>query len=521
MLLYIVIECGATIKSMTMVKRLYAVLNGLSLLASTHTFQLPSIIKHGRSSLASVKFQDTKLESINVDLLYDLNKCQSGSAARSLLEAALNSDSSLYNSVKILPGASEKGISDADLAIQTKVRNNRYSILELIELNGDKDADRASLALLGLALASTSSALVANQNLPGPEILRFIVVWLLSFAPFYFLGYGIATPENLQTLLVSLQKDIFPVYRKRMIQHEAGHFLMGHLLGLPVQGYSVNAVKNAVEFYALNDPDVGRNRVKQLGFDVPRGSNVASADPTSSQSKDVPYFSTEGRGSSVVETQSVFRNSKNYTENAFLKLSSLNEPTNSWPFRGFDDATIDKLTVVSVAGVCAEILAFGNAEGGYADLSQLRQLFNSAQSKLSERDTENRLRYAIGFATTQLRLHLGALDALADAMERGATVAECVLAIEKCSNVSGNDGSTGDYVRRRREAFVSDGVGILEKIFLSGKNVDAEETRVVKGVGGGSKRRRFVITGDDPLYAAIAVALVFLTWASNGGLTLH
>jgi hypothetical protein len=502
-------------------KRMYAVLTVLSLLTSAHPFQLSSLIKHGRSSLSSLKFQDTNLESINVDMLHDLNKCTSGSAARSLLERALKGDSSLYNSVKILPGASEKGISDADLAIQTKVRNNRYSILELIELNGDRDADRASLALLGLTVASTSSALVANQNLPGPEILRFIVVWLLSFAPFYFLGYGIATPESLQTLLVSLQKEVFPLYRKRMIQHEAGHFLMGHLLGLPVQGYSVNAVKNAVDFYALNDPDVGRNRIKQLGFDVPPSSSIISADPTASQSKDVSYFGTEGRGASVVETQSVFRNSKNYTQNSFLKLPSLNEPTNSWPFRGFDDATIDKLAVVSVAGVCAEILAFGNAEGGYADLSQLRQLFNSAQSKLSERDTENRLRYAIGFATTQLRLHLGALDALADAMERGATVADCVLAIETCPNVSGNDGITGDYARRRREAFLSDGVGILEKLFLTGKHIDAEETRIENGVGGGSKKLRFVITGDDPLYAAIAIALVFLTWASNGGLTLH
>lgn len=504
-----------------MVKREYAVLNVLSLLACTHAFRFPSIISHGRSTLSSSKFQESKPESIDVDLLYNLNKCKSGSAAQSLLGAALNSDSSLYNSVKILPGASEKGISDADLAIQTKVRNNRYSILELIELNGDRDADRASLALLGLALASSSSALVANQHLPGPEILRFVVVWLLSFTPFYFLGYGIATPEKLQTLLVSIQKDVFPLYRKRMIQHEAGHFLMGHLLGLPVQGYSVNAVKNAVEFYALSDPDVGRSRVKQLGFDVPSSSDIVSADPTPSLSNGVSYFSTEGRGATVIETQSVFRNSRNSTENPFLKLPSLNEPTNSWPFRGFDDATIDKLTVVSVAGVCAEILAFGNAEGGYADLSQLRQLFNSAQSKLSEREMENRLRYAVGFATTQLRLHLGALDALSDAMEHGATVAECVLAIEQCSNISGNDGIAGDNVRRRREAFLSDGVGILEKLFLGGKNIDTEETRIVNGVGGGSKKRRFVITGDDPLYAAIAVALVFLTWASNGGLTLH
>lgn len=504
-----------------MSKLLHIVLNSLAIVASTRAFQIPLKGKVAISSLGLSNHNNRDVVGINVDLLSDLDMCQSGSAARTVLESALDSEFSLYNSVRILPGASEKRISDSDLAIQTKIRNNRYGILELIELNGDKDADRASLALLSLAIASTSSALVANQNLPGPEILRFVVVWVLSFAPFFFLGYGIATPEKLQALLISIQREVFPIYRKRMIQHEAGHFLMGHLLGLPVQGYNTNAIKNAVEFYPLSDADVGRNRVKQLGFDVPRKESFSQMNPVPPTSLDAPYFSEEGRGAAVLQKQSVFRNTKNYTENPFLKLPARNEPTNSWPFRGFDDVTIDKLTAISVAGVCAEILAFGNAEGGYADISQLNLLFNSAQSDMSERERQNRLRYAIAFATTQLRLHLGALDSLAEAMERGASVAECVLAIEQCPNVSGNDGILGDYDRRRREAFRGDGLGVLESLLLGAKNADTEETRVVAGVGGGYKKARFAITGDDPLYAAIAVAFVFLVWASSGGISLH
>ena len=100
-------------------------------------------------------------------------------------------------------------------------------------------------------------------------------------------------------------------------------------------------------------------------------------------------------------------------------------------------------------------------------------------------------------------------------------MADCVLAIERCPNISGNDGVLGDYDRRRRDAFRGDGLGILEKALLGGKNVDTEETRVVSGIGGGSKKARFAITGDDPLYAAIAVAFIFFAWASSGGISLH
>ena len=114
--------------------------------------------------------------------------------------------------------------------------------------------------------------------------------------------------------------------------------MMSHLLGLPIQGYSANAVKNAVEFYPLNDPDIGKDRANQLGFDRPSSATVSdfqlqNTDP------DAPFFSEEGRGAEELETQSVFRNAKNYTDNPFLKLPSQNQPKESWPFRGFGKLT--------------------------------------------------------------------------------------------------------------------------------------------------------------------------------------
>eukprot|EP00980_Cylindrotheca_fusiformis_P028215 scaffold22586_cov138-Cylindrotheca_fusiformis.AAC.35 len=463
---------------------------------------------------------DVKEQSIDTDLLRKIDKCESGNEAKLLLNEVIG-DAGLYGSTSIPVGASERGISDGDLAIQTKIRNKKYGVFDVIDLNGDRDADRASAGVLGVFLASSFSAIAANENLPGPEILRFVVVWILSFAPLALVGYGIATPERLQALLVTIQRELFPTYGKRMVQHEAGHFLLAHLLGIPIKGYSVNAVKNAVEFYPLSDKYAGVNRAKVLGFDKPLTERVEDFfEPR----EDVPYFSKDGSGGMVVEQQSVFRKSKNYTDNPFLRLSTQDEPKESWPFRGFDHRTIDQLAVVSVAGVCAEILAFGNAEGGLADFSQLRQIFASAEPELTEREMENRIRYSVGYAMTQLRLHLGALDELAAVMEKGGTVSECVAAIEGCSNVSGNDGIFGDYDLRRRQRFKALGSGLIEKLFLGERNADTEEDRLIEGKGGGYRKSKggFIqISGDDPFYIALGISLLFLAWASSGGLSLH
>jgi hypothetical protein len=424
------------------------------------------------------------------ELLGKLDTCTTGTAARKLLERALrcgvdgcdaSSDESaprreiLFGSATIPRGASDRSISDGDLAIQTKIRNKKYGVFDLIDTNGDRDADRASAAVLGVFLASTLSAIVANENLPGPEILRFVVVWVLSFTPLALVGFGIASADRLQAVLVSVQRQIFPIYRQRMIQHEAGHFLMAHLLGYPIKGYSTNAVKNAVEFYPLSDPDVGLDRAQGLGFDPRKDStNYDDAIWGEPSNSDVPFFSKDGRGASLLQGRSVFRNAKNYTESPLLKIASQNQVRDSWPYRGFDHAVVDRLAAVSVAGVCAEILAFGNAEGGIADLSQLRQIFANADPALSERDMDNRIRYSVGFAMTQLRLHLGALDALAEVMDRAGTVSECVAAIESCSNVSGNDGIFGDYDIRRRQKVstlatshsMGTGISMTELIYL-------------------------------------------------------
>ena len=130
----------------------------------------------------------------------------------------------------------------------------------------------------------------------------------------------------------------------------------------------------------------------------------------------------------------------------------------------------------------------------------------------------------MGYTITQLRLHLGCLDTLAAAMDRGASVAECVSVIESCTNVRGGNGIFGDDYELSRRKEMKSSLMIFEKLFLSPKDVDAEEDRMVQGAGGGyiKEKPKFIqITGDDPIYLAGGVACLFVAYAASGGISLH
>lgn len=128
---------------------------------------------------------------------------------------------------------------------------------------------------------------------------------------------------------------------------------------------------------------------------------------------------------------------------------------------------------------------------------------------------------------SQLRMHLGCLDDLAAVMDRGGTIAECVVAIEQCTDVTGNKyGVIQDYELERRKVFQSSAknrnLGLFERFLLGDKNVDdTDGTNRETNENGGVFNTGIHITGDDPVYLALGLAFVFLYWAANGGLSLH
>eukprot|EP00594_Rhizosolenia_setigera_P012103 CAMPEP_0178980334 /NCGR_PEP_ID=MMETSP0789-20121207/26431_1 /TAXON_ID=3005 /ORGANISM="Rhizosolenia setigera, Strain CCMP 1694" /LENGTH=209 /DNA_ID=CAMNT_0020670721 /DNA_START=38 /DNA_END=666 /DNA_ORIENTATION=+ len=207
------------------------------------------------------------------------------------------------------------------------------------------------------------------------------------------------------------------------------------------------------------------------------------------------------------------------------KIPSQNNPKNTWPYRGFDTETIDMLSVISLAGVCSEILAFGNAEGGYAGYQSAASSSSSEKADEKEKEVENQIKFAIGYAYTQLRRHLGALDALAEVMERDGSVQECIQAIE-------NSASENNIVltEEQRRIQIYNECNVFEKALLyrngGGFFMDEDdEYMTVEGKGGGELTRKkkglLNISGDDPFYLAGALAIAFFVWASSGGLSLH
>jgi len=196
----------------------------------------PVVSSTSRQKKTTLQVTTLKSETATTTLPMDktelskLDTCKSRTRASKIINNALYPEPNqeevsnrLFNSISIPKQMSTKYISDAELALQTRTINSKYKILELIEQNGDRDIDRSSLAVLCVFIFGSSSAILAQQSADFlPDIVRWLVVFILCFSPLILTGIGLAVPEQLSSTLVAIQREIFPSYRKRMIQHEAG-----------------------------------------------------------------------------------------------------------------------------------------------------------------------------------------------------------------------------------------------------------------------------------------------------------
>ncbi len=168
-------------------------------------------------------------------------------------------------------------------------------------------------------------------------------------------------------LLIDLLSGQSSEYRQRILHHEAGHFLAAHLLGIPVQSYTLSAWQGI-----------------KAGLPGLGGVIVEPSDAG-------PKFGPTGAES--LSTQQ-----------------------------------INRYAIVWMAGIAAETQTYGSAQGGDDDKAQLRNLWQ--QINLPSAEVDTKLRWALLQANTLLEKQQAAYKALVAAMANQESVAVCCKQIE-------------------------------------------------------------------------------------------
>src|SRR4028119_2176612 len=152
-------------------------------------------------------------------------------------------------------------------------------------------------------------------------------------------------------------------HRDRIVRHEAGHFLVAYFLGIPITGYTLTA------WEALKQGQPG------LG--------------------------------------GVIFDSQNLSPDAF-KIREMR-------------LTLERFCTVWMAGIAAENLVYGSAEGGIEDRQKLREALTSVGLVNSEFQLKER--WATRQAQTIIEEHWASYEALVVAMQQRASVTECCQVI--------------------------------------------------------------------------------------------
>jgi hypothetical protein len=218
----------------------------------------------------------------------------------------------------------------------------------------------------------------------------------------------------------SLVKVLAPETQPKITRHEAGHFLCAYLLGCPVEGYVLSA------WAAMQDPRFGTRAVS---------AGTSFFDPVLT---------------SQIESTKITRSS------------------------------IDRYSIIVMAGIAAEAINYGRADGGAGDEMALIQFLlqlnggspTSVTTPWNELSIRNQARWGAMQAVLILREYKESYDALVDILERGGSLADCIYAIENAARKSGkgplkeplgyilDKGTDGDWVKELPEPKESVSVGV-------------------------------------------------------------
>eukprot|EP01039_Chlorochromonas_danica_P002681 gene2681-2930_t len=190
---------------------------------------------------------------------------------------------------------------------------------------------------------------------------------LVTIIPGTFLLFGLDQLIFRGAYFESVYRALAPEYKKKVINHEAGHFLIAYLLGLPIRAVATSA------FDALKYPEI-KGQAGTIFFDAKMAEEIASGKLTRK--------------------------------------------------------SLDRLSVVLMAGIAAEAAIFGNSEGGIADEQALISALTSVSPPWNILRIQSQARWGVLQAISLIQEHRAAFDALAKALEEGKGVGDAVRAIE-------------------------------------------------------------------------------------------
>ncbi|XP_030466979.1 uncharacterized protein LOC115685964 [Syzygium oleosum] len=247
----------------------------------------------------------------------------------------------------------------------------RLYTLDELKLNGIETASLLSPvdATLGaiernLQLAAVAGGLSA-WNLLGlsPQQIFYISLGLLCLWTFDSVSFNGGVGS---LVLDTIGHTFSQKYRNRVLQHEAGHFLIAYLVGILPRGYTISSLD------ALK---------KEGSLNVQAGTSFVDFE-----------FLEEVNAGKVSAT------------------------------------TLNKFACIALAGVATEFLLFGCAEGGLADINKLDLLLKGLG--FTQKKADSQVRWSVLNTVLLLRRHEVARGKLTEAMSEGKSIGSCIDVIE-------------------------------------------------------------------------------------------
>ncbi|KAH7430683.1 hypothetical protein KP509_08G009100 [Ceratopteris richardii] len=192
---------------------------------------------------------------------------------------------------------------------QPYVSRRTTFIRELTSL-GIKNAEKLGIpsvrddaAFLWTVVGVTSLLAVLAGQLPGDW--GFFVPYLIGSISLIVLAIGSIAPGVLQVAIVSFS-SLFEDYQDRVTRHEAAHFLVAYLLGVPIVGYSLDTGKEHVN---LTDEKV-QKRIYEGKIDSKELDKLAVVAMAGLAAEGLKYDKVTGQSADLFSLQRLINRTK-------------------------------------------------------------------------------------------------------------------------------------------------------------------------------------------------------------------